>query len=83
MDVVNYSRVRSHFAETMDRVCEDHAPVIITRGSDRAVVMISLADYESMEETSYLLRSPKNAQRLMESIAEMEDGGGQVRELID
>ncbi len=52
----------------MDRVCDDHDPVIITRNRDQAVVMLSLEDYESLQETAYLLRSPANAKRLLDSI---------------
>jgi antitoxin YefM len=65
----------------MDKVCDDHEPVVITRKNQRSVVMISLEDYEALEETVYLLRSPKNARRLIESIAELGSGGGTEREL--
>jgi antitoxin YefM len=44
--------------------------------------MISLEDYQALEETAYLLRSPKNARRLLESITELETGGGTERELL-
>ena len=80
MDTITYTRARSTLAETMERVCEDHAPVIITKKDD-SVVMMSLADYQSMEETAYLLRSPKNARRLLESMAQLESGGGTARAL--
>jgi antitoxin YefM len=60
----------------MDRVCLDHDPVIITRNRDQAVVMISLEDYESLEETAYLLRSPANARRLLDSISDLKESGG-------
>jgi antitoxin YefM len=83
MDVLPYSQARSNLAKTMDKVCDDHTPVIITRKNQRSVVMISLEDYESLEETAYLLRSPRNARRLLESIAELESGGGAGRELIE
>jgi antitoxin YefM len=66
----------------MEKVCDNHAPVIITRQHQRSVVMISLEDYQALEETAYLLRSPKNARRLLESIAELESGGGRERELL-
>ncbi|MBM2810782.1 MAG: antitoxin, partial [Chloroflexi bacterium] len=79
----SYTRTRAHLAETMGKVCEDHAPVIITRANESSVVMISLEDYESMEETAYLLRSPRNAQRLYESITELKSGGGTERELSE
>jgi antitoxin YefM len=65
----------------MQKVCDDHAPVIITRSNEPSVVMVSLEDYEAMEETAYLLRSPKNARRLLESIAEVRSGGGTEHEL--
>jgi antitoxin YefM len=67
----------------MEQVCDDHAPVIVTRKNKKSVVMISLEDYQSMEETAYLLRSPKNAQRLLRSITELEAGKGIERELIE
>ncbi len=83
MNATTYSQVRSDLAKTMDKVCDDHTPIIITRKNQRSVVMISLEDYESLEETAYLLRSPRNARRLLESIAELESGGGTERELAE
>ncbi len=83
METITYSAARSKLAKTMEKVCDDHAPVIITRKSARSVVMISLDDYEALEETAYLLRSPKNVRRLLESIAELESGGGTDRELVE
>ena len=71
MNAIPYTQVRNHLAETMDNVCDDHAPVIITRKSRGSVVMISLEDYQALEETAYLLRSPRNARRLVDSIAEL------------
>jgi antitoxin YefM len=66
----------------MDRVCNDHEPVIITRKGDQSVVMLSLEDYEALEETAYLLRSPENARRLMAAAAELTAGKGVERELL-
>ena len=83
MDAIPYSRLRSNLATEMDRVCADHAPIIVTRKASSSVVMISLEDYEALEETAYLLRSPKNARRLLEAIAELEAGGGTARELAE
>ncbi|MFO1431182.1 MAG: type II toxin-antitoxin system prevent-host-death family antitoxin [Candidatus Competibacteraceae bacterium] len=83
MNAITYSQVRSNLAKTMDKVCDDHSPIIITRKSQRSVVMISLEDYQALEETAYLLRSPKNARRLLESIIELESGSGTERELIE
>ncbi|MBI2302089.1 MAG: type II toxin-antitoxin system prevent-host-death family antitoxin [Armatimonadetes bacterium] len=83
MDAISYTHARQHLAKTMDRVCADRTPVIITRQQAEAVVMLSLADYEALEETAYLLRSPANAQRLLQSIRELEAGQGTARELVD
>ena len=83
MNTITYSEVRAKLAERMEKVCDDHAPMIVTRKNSRSVVMISLDDYQALEETAYLLRSPKNAQRLLASIAELENGGGTERALTE
>ena len=83
MDAITYTHARSNLAKTMDKVCDDHTVVIITRKNQRAVVMISFEDYQALEETAYLLRSPKNARRLLESMVELETGGGTERELVE
>lgn len=67
----------------MDGVCVDHDPVIITRNRDQAVVMMSLEDYESLQETAYLLRSPANARRLLESLSELKGSAGVTLSLAD
>ena len=76
MKALSYTALRRTLAKTMEKVCEDHEPIVITRKSEGAVVMLSLEDYESLEETTYLLRSPKNLKRLVESIAQLEQGKG-------
>ena len=81
MDAITYSAARAKLADTMDRVCDDHEAIIITRSGQQAVVMMSLDDFKALEETSYLLRSPKNARRLLESIASLEAGKGSERKL--
>ena len=83
MDAISYTAARANLANTMKRVCDDHAPVIITRKSEAPVVMMSLEDYEAMQETTYLLRAPANAKRLLESVAELEAGNGEEKELIE
>ncbi len=83
MNAISYTAARENLAATMERVCVDHDPVIITRKRSQSVVMLSLEDYESLQETAYLLRSPANAARLSESIAELEKGGGIIRKLED
>ena len=83
MESISYTSARSNLAKTMEQVCDDHAPVAITRRGEGAVVMMSMADYLALEETAYLLRSPKNTRRLLESIAELDGGKGKARELIE
>ena len=82
MDAIPYSHARNQLAKLMEKVCDDHAPVIITRKNHCSVVLLSLEDYQVLEETAYLLRSPKNARRLLESVAELESGGGTEQELV-
>jgi len=81
MEAISYTNARSNLAKTMEKVCADHDPVIITRRNENSVVLMSLEDFQALEETAYLLRSPKNARRLLESIAELESNGGTEREL--
>jgi antitoxin YefM len=83
MDAITYTAARANLARTMARVCEDHDPIIITRNSEQAVVMLSLEDYSALTATAYLLRSPANVRRLLESVAELEQGGGTARELTE
>ena len=83
MNAIPYTHARNNLAKTMEKVCDDHAPVIITRKNQGSVVMLSLEDYQALEETAYLLRSPRNARRLLESIVELAANGGTERELLE
>jgi antitoxin YefM len=83
MKAITYTEVREKLSETIERVCEDHAPITVTKRRDKAVVIMSLDDYESLVETSYLLKSPRNARRLLESIKELEEGKGKERKLAE
>ena len=83
MDAISYSTARANLASTMDRVCEDHEPLIITRNGQRSVVMLSLEDYKALEETAHLLRSPTNARRLLSAMRQLEAGEGKARELAE
>lgn len=83
MEAVTYSHTRQHLSEIMNKVSNDRAPVLITRQSGSPVVMMSLQDFNALEETAYLMRSPKNAKRLMESIEQLAETGGQEKNLID
>ncbi len=83
MKAITYTAARQNLAKTMEKVCQDHAPVIVTRKTTESVVIMSLEDYEALEETAYLLRSPKNTRRLIESVAQLEEGRGSERELLE
>jgi antitoxin YefM len=83
MDAISYSSARKNLVKTMTKVCEDHSPMIITRKNSPAVVMMSLEDFNAIEETGYLLRSPANAARLRKSIDQAEKGKIKNRKLIE
>jgi antitoxin YefM len=75
MDVLTYSNARARLKQVMDRVVEDHTPVVVARHNGEAVVIVSLADWNAREETTHLLSSPKNAERLMASIRQLDAVG--------
>jgi antitoxin YefM len=81
MDAVTYSAARANLASTMDRVCNDHEALIITRNGEQSVVMLSLEDFKALEETAYLLRNPTNARRLLNAAAQLNAGKGVARKL--
>lgn len=81
MDAINYTTVRANLASAMDRVCDDHEPLIITRNGEQSVVMLSLEDYKALEETAYLLRTPANARRILGAVAQLNAGKGVARKL--
>ena len=81
MDAISYSAARANLASTMDRVCNDHEALIITRNGAQSVVMLSLEDFQALEETAYLLRSPANAKRLLTAAAQLTAGKCTEREL--
>jgi len=83
MNAITYTEARENLAKTIQQVCRDHDPVIITRKREDSVVMISLEDYESLTETSYLLKSPRNARRLLASVEELEQGKGREQALVE
>ena len=83
MESISYTAARSNLAKKMEQVCDDHAPIAITRKGEGAVVMMSMEDYQALEETAYLLLSPKNSRRLIYAIAELEAGGGSEQGLLE
>lgn len=76
----NFSKARANLKALMDRVTADKVPVKITRQNGEAVVMVSESEWASMEETLYLLSSPKNAERLLEAVRGFEVGEGETVE---
>jgi len=83
MRSISYTAAGSNLATTVEQVCNDHAPIAITRKGEGAVVMISIDNYQALEETAYLLRSPKNTRRLIAAMAELDDGECQEKALIE
>jgi antitoxin YefM len=81
MDAITYTAARANLASTMDRVCQDHEPLIITRNGQQSVVMLSMEDYKALEETAFLLRSPENARRLLSAVDSLGKGKGKERQL--
>ena len=79
---VNFTNLRQNLAAELDRVIDDAEEAVVTRSGHEPVVILPLAEYESMKETEYLLRSPANAAALRQSIAELERGEGAERDLI-
>ena len=81
MKAITYTAARENLASTMDEVCRDRSPVIITRNREQAVVMLSLEEFEALEETAHLLRSPTNTKRLLSSISALEAGNGKTKKI--
>lgn len=83
MEITTYSNFRRNLKSFLDKVLSTRAPLFISRNKGEDLVVISKSDYESMQETLYLLGSAKNAERLYRGIEEFEQGGGTKRELLD
>lgn len=82
MKTMTYSQARQNLASTFDAVTNDCEEVVVTRAGHEPVVIVSLAEYESLKETAYLLSSPENARRLFRSIESLEAGHGTARDLL-
>ena len=83
MDTMSYSSFRSQLAHTLDKVNDNHNPVLITRQNGKPAVVMSLEDFHSYQETAYLMSSPRNAERLNQAVAQIEAGQTVNRELLD
>jgi antitoxin YefM len=83
MRTVNFTQLRQNLAAELDSVVNDAEEVVVTRSGHEPVVIVPLAEYESMKETEYLLRNPSNAAALRRSIGELEHGDAEERGLVD
>lgn len=83
MQVVSLTEARNNLKAVFDSVYRDHEEVIIHRKGRENIVMISMDNYNSMIETSYLLSSPKNLKHLRESIEQLKNGKCIERDLIE
>ncbi len=83
MDVMTYSDTRAHLKEVMDRVVADRAPVVVSRQKAESVVMISLSDWNAIEESMHLLSGETNRKRLIAAIEQLDGGKGEARDLIE
>jgi len=81
MNVITFTDARTHLKQTIDEVCSNHEPTVITRQNGEPTVLLSLEDFNSIQETIYLLSTPRNATRLTESIAQLRKGGAKVRNM--
>ena len=83
MRTLTSTELRANLSSVMDQVNDDHEPVIVTRAGGKPVVMLSLEDYDAMDETAYLLSSPRNAERLLAAVEQLRAGRGVERDLIE
>jgi antitoxin YefM len=83
MQTISYSTFRSNLSSVMDSVNDDHKPVLITRQNGKPAIVISVDDFESYQETAYLMQNPANAQRLNNAMADIEDGKTSSHGLIE
>lgn len=83
MEAISYSNFRSGLAAILDKVNDDHTPIMITRQNGKPAVVMSLEDFNAYDETAYLMASPKNARRINYAIAEIEEGKTLQHELIE
>jgi len=83
MRTLSSTDLRANLSSVMDQVNDDHEPVIVTRAGGKPVVIVSLEDYDAMDETAYLLASPANREDLLKSIAQLNAGRVVVHDLIE
>jgi antitoxin YefM len=83
MEAITYTEFRKSLKGCLDTVQASHAPLHITRQQGGDAVLVSLEEYESLQETLHLLSSPRNAERLQASIAQIENAQTVERSIIE
>jgi len=83
VETLSYTDFRTNLAKQMDKVNEDHKPLLVTRQNAKAVVVMSLDDFNSYEEAAYLMASPKNSERLLQAVSDIANGKSKSREIIE
>lgn len=83
MRTMSYTESRARYAEVLDSVTHDREEVVITCAGHEPVVIVSLADFESLRETAYLMRSPANARRLLDAMERQEASAGEAHDLVE
>jgi antitoxin YefM len=83
MQITTYTSFRQQLKSYLDKVRNNHTPLYVTSANGEDIVVLSKSDYESMEETFYLLKNPNNAARLLKGIEDYEKGSGKERNLVE
>ena len=83
MERTTYTAFQRKMKPLLDKVFRDHLPLFVTRANGEEFVILSRTEYDSLLETLYLLRSPRNAARLLKGIREYESGKCQERNLLE
>jgi antitoxin YefM len=83
MEVLNYTEFRRNLAKSLDMVNDDAETVVVSRNKGKNVVVMGLAEYNSIMETLHLVKSEANRKRLQEAIDEMNSGVHQSHKLIE
>jgi len=78
MSTITYSTARDHLAEVWDKTVSTREPVIVSRRGTESIVMVPLDEWEGLQETAHLLRSPTNAKRLLAALKRLDQGAGEV-----
>jgi antitoxin YefM len=78
MSTITYSTARDHLAEVWDKTVSTREPVVVSRRGTESIVMLPLEEWEGLQETAHLLRSPANAERLLAALKRLDHGEGEL-----